>query len=128
MAYCCSLVWEHRVVYARRVRRNTWIPLVLWAARTCPWCTGDGEIVAPGQVLLVDGKIAEVGRKVGHPGGAVVVRGKAAMPGMIDALGHLGLEGSTRVPATRFELKRIVEPGDRTDERVAKSGEQGDPV
>ncbi|MBX7191659.1 MAG: DnaJ domain-containing protein [Sandaracinaceae bacterium] len=30
---------------ARRVRRNTWIPLVLWAARTCPWCTGDGEIV-----------------------------------------------------------------------------------
>lgn len=84
--------------------------------------TGDGEIVAPGQVLLVDGKIAEVGRKVGHPGGAVVVRGKAAMPGMIDALGHLGLEGSTRVPATRFELKRIVEPGDRTDKRVAQSG------
>lgn len=30
---------------ARRVRRNAWIPLVLWAARTCPWCTGDGEIV-----------------------------------------------------------------------------------
>lgn len=83
---------------------------------------GDGEILAPGQVLLVDGKIAEVGRKVGHPSGAVVVRGKAAMPGMIDALGHLGLEGSTRVPPTRFELKRIVEPGDRTDKRVAQSG------
>jgi DnaJ-class molecular chaperone len=29
---------------ARRVRRNAWIPLVLWAARTCPWCAGDGEI------------------------------------------------------------------------------------
>ncbi len=30
---------------ARRVRRNAWIPLVLWAARTCPWCAGDGELV-----------------------------------------------------------------------------------
>ena len=30
---------------ARRVRRNAWIPLVLWAARTCPWCAGDGEVV-----------------------------------------------------------------------------------
>lgn len=83
---------------------------------------GDGEVLSPGQVLIVDGKIAEVGRKVGHPAGARTVRGKAAMPGMIDALGHLGLEGSSRVPPTRFELKRLVEPGDRTDERVAKSG------
>lgn len=32
-------------VDARRVRRNAWIPLVLWAARTCPWCAGEGEIV-----------------------------------------------------------------------------------
>lgn len=83
---------------------------------------GDGEVLSPGQVLLVDGKIAEVGRKVGHPSGAHTVRGKAAMPGMIDALGHLGLEGSSRVPPTRFELDRLVEPGDRTDQRVAKSG------
>lgn len=30
---------------ARRVRRNAWIPLVLWAARTCPWCIGAAEIV-----------------------------------------------------------------------------------
>lgn len=83
---------------------------------------GDGEVIAPGQVLLIDGKIAEVGRKVGRPGGARTVHGKAAMPGMIDAMGHLGLEGSSRVPPTRFELKRLVEPGDRTDQRVAKSG------
>ncbi len=84
--------------------------------------TGDGEILAPGQLLVVDGRIAEVGRKVGHPSGATVVRAKAATPGMIDALGHLGLDGSTRVPPTRFELKRIIEPGDRVDARVAKSG------
>lgn len=29
---------------ARRVRRNGWIPLVVWAARTCPHCAGEGEI------------------------------------------------------------------------------------
>lgn len=84
--------------------------------------TGDGEVLSPGQLLMVEGRITEVGRKVGHPAGATVVRAKAATPGMIDALGHLGLDGSTRVPPTRFEMKRIVEPGDRTDERVAKSG------
>jgi imidazolonepropionase-like amidohydrolase len=83
---------------------------------------GDGEILEPGEVLVQGGKILEVGRRVGRPGGASVVHGKAAMPGMIDALGHLGLEGSTKVPATRFELRRLVEPGDATDKRVAESG------
>jgi imidazolonepropionase-like amidohydrolase len=83
---------------------------------------GDGEILEPGEVLLEHGKILEVGRHVGRPMGAAVVHGKAAMPGMIDALGHLGLEGSTRVPATRFELRRLVEPGDLADRRVAQSG------
>ena len=83
---------------------------------------GDGEVLSPGELLMKDGKILEVGRRVGRPAGAAVVHGKAAMPGMIDALGHLGLEGSSRVPATRFELKRLVEPGDATDKRVAQAG------
>ena len=30
----------------RRVRRNGWIPLVVWAARTCPFCAGAGELEA----------------------------------------------------------------------------------
>jgi imidazolonepropionase-like amidohydrolase len=83
---------------------------------------GDGAVLSPGELLLVDGKVAEVGRKVGRPSGARTVRGKAAMPGIVDALGHLGLEGSTRVPPTRFELDRLVEPGDLADRRVAKNG------
>src|SRR5262249_8507188 len=83
---------------------------------------GDGEVLEPGEALLENGKILEVGKHVSRPLGAAVVRGKAAMPGMIDALGHLGLEGSTKVPATRFELKRLVERGDGTDKRVAKTG------
>lgn len=83
---------------------------------------GDGEVLTPGELLMQDGRIVAVGRRVGRPSGAIVVKAGAAAPGMIDALGHLGLEGSTRVPATRFELKRLIEPGDFADRRVAKAG------
>ncbi len=83
---------------------------------------GDGTVLAPGEILLEGGKIRSVGRRVGRPAGATVVRGKCAMPGMVDMLGYLGLEGSQRMPPTRFELKRLVEPGDRTDKRVAQAG------
>ncbi|MBK8181316.1 MAG: amidohydrolase family protein [Planctomycetes bacterium] len=83
---------------------------------------GDGQVLAPGQVLLDKGRIVEVGERVSHPGGARVVRGYAAMPGMIDAFGHLGLEGSQRTPDLDFKFARIVERGDATDRRVAKAG------
>lgn len=83
---------------------------------------GDGVILAPGQLLMDEGRIIEVGRKVAHPGGCTIVRGVAAMPGVVDALGHLGLEGSGKVPKTRFELKAIVESGDAVDRRVARAG------
>lgn len=83
---------------------------------------GDGHYLRPGQVLLKDGVIAEVGERVAHPPGATVVRGAAAMPGMIDAFGYLGLEGSSRVPSTDFKLGRIVSAGDAVDRKVAKAG------
>jgi imidazolonepropionase-like amidohydrolase len=83
---------------------------------------GDGTVHRPGQVLIVDGRIAEVGARVGHPMGAVVAHGAVAMPGMIDAFGHLGMDGSSKVPGTDFKLARIVEPGDFADRRVAKAG------
>jgi len=83
---------------------------------------GDGEVLSPGQVLISGGRVSEVGSVVAHPNGCRVVRGAAAMPGMIDARGHLGLEGSQRAPATNFPMARIFEPGDDTDKRVAKAG------
>ena len=83
---------------------------------------GDGEVLRPGQVLLLDGVIADVGRRVSHPRGATVVRGWAAMPGIVDALGHLGLEGSSRAPKTDFELSTLIAPGDDLDRRVASRG------
>lgn len=83
---------------------------------------GDGRVLRPGELLLAGGKIAEIGERVGRPRGAQLVRGAAAMPGIIDAFGHLGLEDSTRLPATDFKLGRIVSPGDQLDRRVARSG------
>jgi len=83
---------------------------------------GNGEVLSPGQVLISGGRIVEVGPVVGHPRGCRVIRGAAAMPGMIDARGHLGLEGSQRTPSASFPMARIFEPGDATDRRVAKAG------
>jgi hypothetical protein len=83
---------------------------------------GDGRVLRPGAVLIVDGVIAEVGASVGHPLGAAVASGKVAMPGLIDALGHLGLEGAGKVPDPDEKLARLIEPGDFADRRVARSG------
>src|SRR6185503_10861971 len=72
--------------------------------------------------LMQGGRIREVGSSVSHPLGATVVRGRSCMPGMIDAFGHLGLEGSRKVPGTDYSLASIVEPGDEVDRRVALEG------
>jgi len=83
---------------------------------------GDGTIIAPGEVLLRGGKVAEVGRRVGRPAGARVVYGAAVMPGMIDAFGYLGSEGSNRPLSTRVDTTRMLEPGDYADRKVAQAG------
>ena len=83
---------------------------------------GDGRILRPGQLLMQGGRIRDVGERVSHPRGATVVRGRTCMPGMIDAFGHLGLEGSRKVPATDYALGAIAEPGDEVDRRVALEG------
>ena len=83
---------------------------------------GDGTVLRPGQLLMSDGRIQEVGERVAHPRGAVVVRGSSAMPGMIDAFGHLGLEGSRKSPPTGFSLVRLLTPGDATGKHVAEAG------
>ncbi len=83
---------------------------------------GDGVVHTPGEILVQDGKIAEVSARVGRPAGARVVRGAAAMPGMIDAYGYLGNDGGRRAFSTRFDLARMLEPGDYADREVAKRG------
>ena len=83
---------------------------------------GDGVVHTPGEILVRDGKIAEVSARVGRPAGARVVRGAAAMPGMIDAYGYLGNGGGRRAFSTRFDLTRMLEPGDYADREVSKRG------
>lgn len=83
---------------------------------------GDGQVLRPGEVLVENGKITEVGERVGRPAGARVISGAAVMPGAIDALGKLGLEGARRSPNTGFDLARLIEPGDAVDRRVAAAG------
>ena len=56
---------------------------------------GDGHVLTPGEVLLVDGKVASVGRRVRAPPGPRRPRSRGHA-GMIDAYGHLGTEGGNR--------------------------------
>lgn len=83
---------------------------------------GDGQVLRDVEVLLADGKIRELGSRVSRPPGATVVSGSSAMPGVVDALGHLGLEGSRRVVSADYALSQIVAPGDDVDRRVASAG------
>jgi imidazolonepropionase-like amidohydrolase len=83
---------------------------------------GNGVVHSPGEILVRDGKIAQVAAQVARPAGAAVVRGASAMPGMIDAYGHLGTEGGRRAFTTRLDLSRMLEPGDYADRQVARNG------
>jgi len=83
---------------------------------------GNGQVLRPGAITLRDGQIVDVGSRVSRTAGAMVVRGFAATPGLIDAYGFLGLEGSKKSPAADFPMSRIVGPGDELDRRVALAG------
>ncbi|MFT5289452.1 MAG: imidazolonepropionase-like amidohydrolase [Planctomycetota bacterium] len=83
---------------------------------------GDGQVMRNAELLMVDGKIREVGTRVSRPLGATVVSAHSAMPGIVDGMGHLGLEGSQRSVSVDYSLSQIVGPGDEVDRRVANAG------
>lgn len=66
-----------------------------------------GEPIEDGSVLIENGKIAGVGRRLRHPKGATVIdaKGKHLYPGMFDAFTQVGLVEITAVGVT----------GDRTE-------------
>jgi imidazolonepropionase-like amidohydrolase len=124
-----KLVWSPRMGAERSARSND--PELRAAARALGQAVvvhaaelhvGDGTVLRPGELLLEDGKIVDIGETVARPAGAIVVHAPSAMPGMIDAFGHLGLEGAGGSPGLDFRLASIVAPGDRLDRRVAGSG------
>jgi imidazolonepropionase-like amidohydrolase len=63
--------------------------------------TAAGEVIPDGQVLLVDGRVAAVGRTVDAPGDALVIdaAGRFVTPGLIDTHSHLGVYASPSVDA-----------------------------
>ena len=62
---------------------------------------GAGKQIENGDVLVVDGKISEIGESIAAPDGAEVVdaEGKWVTPGIIDAHSHLGVYPSPSVSA-----------------------------
>ncbi len=67
------------------------VTIVVHAARLLD--VAEGRVIAPGEVLVQGGRIAEVGRQVTHPAGATVrdLGDVTLMPGLIDAHVHLFL-------------------------------------
>ena len=61
--------------------------------------TGDGERIEEGDILLKDGRIADIGRSVRAPRGATEIdaAGKWVTPGIIDTHSHLGVYPSPSV-------------------------------
>jgi imidazolonepropionase-like amidohydrolase len=87
--------------------------------------TGDGTRLDGGAVLIEDGKIVAVGRTVPRPPGCRVIDGgeeSYLTPGLIDAHGHLGLEGDRSAPPTDIALWQTVGVAREDFVRVARSG------
>ncbi len=81
--------------------------------------------ILDGAVLIEDGKIAAVGHTVPNPPFARLIDAGSdafVMPGMIDARGHLGLDGDRSATPPAISLSAIVGAPDVTDRRVARSG------
>ncbi len=61
-----------------------------------------GEKLEPGQLLILDGKIAGLGKNLTAPEGALVIdaEGQFVYPGFIDAYSHFGLSEIGAIPST----------------------------
>jgi len=118
-----KLVWSQDMVGARaKAKKEGTTYRGTIAVQVDELHLGDGRVFSPGQVVIRGGKITSVSEGHSTPPGARIVRGAAAMPGIVDALGHLGLEGSGKVPGADTSLADLVAPGDTADRRVAKAG------
>ncbi|MFK7962267.1 MAG: amidohydrolase family protein [Phycisphaerales bacterium] len=88
------------------------------------WLGEDGYLEG-GEVLIEDGRITEVGRRVGRPPHARVMDAGPdgfVTPGLIDAYGHLGLRGDRGTLAPNLTLTRLIGVPDLPEMRVARSG------
>jgi len=88
------------------------------------WLNED-ERIDDGSVLIEHGKITAVGRTVPHPPFARFIDAGAdsfITPGLIDAHGHLGLDGDETSTAPGLKLTRLIGVPDIPEHRVAMAG------
>jgi imidazolonepropionase-like amidohydrolase len=90
--------WD-REQYASTYRRRPYPPVLI---RNATILTAAGEEIENGSILLVEGRIAAVGRDLTAPDGARLVdgTGKFVTPGIIDTHSHLGVYAA---PGTQAE-------------------------
>ncbi|MDE0960000.1 MAG: amidohydrolase family protein [Planctomycetota bacterium] len=88
------------------------------------WLSPEQQI-DDGEVLIEQGKIVAVGRRVPHPPHSRVVdagSGSFLVPGFIDSYGHLGLRQDAGSSGTGDRLYRLIGAADEPEHRVARSG------
>lgn len=86
---------------------------------------GPNEWLEDGSILIENGKITSVGKRVASPPHAKVVEvsdDAFITPGLIDAFGHLGLDGDQSPVPPAISLARLVGAPDQTDLMVARAG------
>ncbi len=86
---------------------------------------GPNDWLTDGSVLIEDGRIVSVGKRVPVPMDAQVVdAGPDAFiaPGLIDGLGHLGLEGDSGALGPNFSLAPLYGVTEVAEQRVAAAG------
>jgi imidazolonepropionase-like amidohydrolase len=93
-------------------------PEVLLVKDATVWTCGPQGILSPGDVLIKGGKIAQIGRNLAAPEGAVVVNaaGKHVTPGLIDAHSHLAISGgineSTHAVTSEVRIADVIDSDD----------------
>lgn len=86
---------------------------------------GPNNWLRDGSVLIEDGRIVDVGRRVQRPPHAQVINAGAdafVTPGFIDAFGHLGLRGDNGATPSDVNLARVIGAPDEPEHRVARAG------
>jgi len=82
------------------------------------WTQGPAGIMENADLLVVNGRIAAVGKNLAAPAGAVEVdgRGKHVTPGIIDAHSHTGIDGdvneSTHNVTAEVRIRDVIQPLD----------------
>jgi len=93
-------------------------PEVLLIKGATVWTCGPDGILSPGDVLIQRGKIAQVGRDLAAPEGAVVLdaAGKHVTPGLIDAHAHVAISGgvneSTHAVTAEVRVADVIDSDD----------------